>query len=123
MGTAARKTDGRREERRGEGGGGGGGEGFAEEERGRGGVCVRGVIKEGEMRRLGEKEEGRVEKKQKERKETKNLLSFVARRSSPLVSLSATSSPLHLSLSNELLALSDSGREAPSLHQTGALTA
>lgn len=105
-------------------------EGEEEEERGLprkkgegGGVCVRGVIKEGEMRRSGEKEEGRVEKKQKERKETKNLLSFVARRSSPLVSLSATSSPLHLSLSNELLALSDSGREAPSLHQTGALTA
>ena len=34
-------------------------------------MCVRGVIKEGEMRRSGEEEEGRVEKKQKERKETK----------------------------------------------------
>lgn len=114
MGTAARKTDGRRG---GEGDWGEGGlQGVAE---GKG--CVDGgwwVIKKGEMRIGVGRKRGETEVRERQKGEKGALPSSP----SPPRSLSATSSPLHLSLSNELLALSDSGREAPSLHQTGALT-
>jgi len=137
MGTAARKTDGRREEERRRGGGGRGrGEGLqgvAEGRKGKGVCAARGVIKkrrddeeEGQKRERRDRSEGlrKAEGEKGNQKspwfcEEKPLPSSP----SPPGFLSATSSPLHLSLSNELLALSDSGREAPSLHQTGAPTA